>query len=105
MLAAVLWAFTRLQIGASHAGALESGMAAIPVFLLWAFSSWLVILIGAQVAVAHELDGILIHGTSALQPRSVRRAGGGACRSWSRPRGAPVVAGRRLATTRGERDG
>jgi membrane protein len=67
LLAGVLWAFTRLQIGVSRAGALQSGMAAIPVFLLWAFASWLVILIGAAVAVAHELDGILIHGTSALQ--------------------------------------
>ena len=66
MLALVLWAFTRLQIGVSRAGALQSGMAAIPVFLLWAHASWLVILLGAQIAIAHELDGILIHGTSAL---------------------------------------
>jgi len=67
LLAAVLWVFTRLQIGVSHVGALESGMAVVPVFLLWSFSSWLVILIGAQVAVAHELDRVLIHGTRALQ--------------------------------------
>jgi membrane protein len=67
LLAAVLWAFARLQIGASHVGALESGMAAVPVFLLWSFSSWMVILIGAQVAVAHELDGVLVHGARALQ--------------------------------------
>ena len=66
LLAVVLWAFTRLQIGVSRAGAVQSGMAAIPVFLLWAHSSWLVILLGAQIAMAHELDGILIHGTSAL---------------------------------------
>jgi len=66
LLAGVLWAFARLQIGVSRAGALESGMAAIPVFLLWSFSSWVVILIGAQVAVAHELDRILLHGARAL---------------------------------------
>ena len=64
-LAAVLWAFTRLQIGASNVGALESGMAAIPVFLAWSFTSWLVVLIGAQVAVAHEVDSVLIHGARA----------------------------------------
>ena len=62
LLAGVLWAFARLQIGVSRAGALQSGMAAVPVFLLWAFSSWLVVLIGAEGAVAHELDGILLHG-------------------------------------------
>jgi YihY family inner membrane protein len=66
LLGLVLWVFARLQIGVSRAGALQSGMAAIPVFLLWAHSSWLVILLGAQIAIAHELDGILIHGTSAL---------------------------------------
>ena len=101
----VLWVFARLQIGASRAGALQSGMAAIPVFLLWAFSSWLVILIGAQVAVAHELDGILIHGARAwqLEPYDEQVAGvqimvgGGAARAArGRPRrgdqraGAPV---------------
>jgi membrane protein len=64
-LAAVLWAFARLQIGASNVGALESGMAVIPVFLLWSFTSWLVVLIGAQIAVAHELDSVLIHGARA----------------------------------------
>ena len=95
MLAVVLWAFTRLQIGVSRAGALQSGMAAIPVFLLWAHASWLVILLGAQIAIAHELDGILIHGTSALQPRPLRRAGGGAADHGRDHAARPVVAGRR----------
>ena len=66
LLVGVLSAFARLQIGVSRAGALESGMAAIPVFLLWSFSSSVVILIGAQVAVAHELDRVLLHGARAL---------------------------------------
>jgi len=67
LLVGVLWIFAHLQIGVSRAGALQSGMAAVPVFLLWAFFSWLVILIGAEVAVADELDRILIHGTRAWQ--------------------------------------
>jgi membrane protein len=76
-LAGVLWAFARLQIGVSRAGALQSGMAAVPVFLLWAFSSWLVVLIGAEAAVAHELDGILVHGVRAwrLDPYDEQMAG------------------------------
>jgi uncharacterized BrkB/YihY/UPF0761 family membrane protein len=37
-------------------------MAALPVFLLWSFFSWLVILLGAQIAVSHERDAILVHG-------------------------------------------
>jgi membrane protein len=62
LLAAVLWVFASFQIGAARAGALTSGMAALPVFLLWSFFSWLVILLGAQIAVAHERDEVLIHG-------------------------------------------
>jgi membrane protein len=62
LLAAVLWTFASFQIGAARAGALTSGMAALPVFLLWSFFSWLVILLGAQIAVAHERDEILVHG-------------------------------------------
>ena len=52
-------------------------MAAIPVFLLWSFTSWLVVLIGAQIAVAHELDGVLIHGARAwrLDPYEEQVAG------------------------------
>jgi membrane protein len=57
-----LWVFVSFQIGVSRAGALESGMAAVPVFLLWAFSSWWVVLLGAQIAVAHERDTLLVHG-------------------------------------------
>jgi membrane protein len=64
LLAVVLWIFASFQIGAARAGALASGMAAVPVFLLWSFFSWLVILLGAQIAVAHERDQILVHGGS-----------------------------------------
>ena len=67
LLAAVLWIFASFQIGAARAGALASGMAALPVFLLWAFFSWLVILLGAQIAVAHERDEILVHGGPEAQ--------------------------------------
>lgn len=62
LLVAVLWVFASFQIGVSRAGALASGAAALPVFLLWSFFSWIMILLGAQIAVAHERDEILVHG-------------------------------------------
>jgi membrane protein len=105
LLAAVLWAFARLQIGVSRAGALQSGMAAVPVFLLWAHSSWLVILLGAQVAVAHELDAVLTHGTRAwsLGPYEQAMAGvqimGEVARHESARRGASGDAGAASVTT------
>jgi membrane protein len=65
-LTAVLKIFTAFQIGAARAGALASGMAALPVFLLWSFVSWLVVLVGAQIAVAHQQDCILVNGAPDL---------------------------------------
>jgi membrane protein len=64
-LALVLWAFSELQIGVSKVGAVQSGMAAIPVFLLWAFSSWYVVLLGAEIAIGHAVDRVVCHGTAA----------------------------------------
>jgi membrane protein len=64
-LAVVVWGFAWLQIGVAGATALESGFAALPVFLLWVYSSWMVILAGAEVAVAHALDRTLVHGAVA----------------------------------------
>ena len=62
LLTLVLWAFVRFQIGASHASALQSGFAAGPVLLLWIYSSWYVVLIGAEIAIGHGLDRVLVHG-------------------------------------------
>jgi membrane protein len=62
LLTGVLWIFTSFQIGAARTDALASGMAALPVFLLWSFFSWFVVLLGAQIAVAHQRDELLIHG-------------------------------------------
>jgi membrane protein len=66
LLPAVLWVFVEFQIGVARAGRVPSGMAAIPVFLLWAFASWYAVLIGAEVAVGHGLDRVLVHGARAF---------------------------------------
>ena len=41
------------QVGVLRYNALYSGFAAIPLFLLWVFLSWLAVLLGAEVAAAH----------------------------------------------------
>jgi len=61
-LVSVLWAFARFQIGMSRGNSVQFGATAGPVFLLWAFSSWFVVLLGAEIAVAHSVDRVLIHG-------------------------------------------
>jgi membrane protein len=73
----VFWIFATFQIGAAKASALSSGFLAFPVFLLWVFSSWLTFLVGAEIAVAHHADCVLVHGAAAfrLDCAGERRAG------------------------------
>jgi membrane protein len=63
----VFWVFATLQVGASKAGGLSSGFLAIPVFLLWVFSSWYTVLVGAEIVVAHHVDRVLVHGAAAFR--------------------------------------
>jgi membrane protein len=62
----VFWAYANLQIGVSKAGVVGGGFAAFPVFLLWVFSSWYTLLICAEIAVAHHIDVVLVHGARAF---------------------------------------
>jgi membrane protein len=55
-LGVVLAAFAWLQVGAKRAGVIGASMAAVPVLMLWIFSSWLTVLLAAEVAVAHAVD-------------------------------------------------
>jgi DNA-binding IscR family transcriptional regulator len=50
----------------SKASPVGSGFIAFPVFLMWAFSSWYALLIGAEIAVAHYVDNVLVHGARSF---------------------------------------
>lgn len=61
-LAALLWQgalvlHVRLQMGVARYSALYSVLGAIPIFLVWTYVSWLVVLVGARLAAAHQGDG------------------------------------------------
>lgn len=44
----------RFQIGVARTNALYSGFGAFPIFMLWLHLSWVWVLLGAQVAAAHQ---------------------------------------------------
>jgi membrane protein len=72
-LAAIAWylvliAHVRFQIGVARFNALYSSFAAVPIFLAWLHVSWLVILLGAQVAATHQ------NGRSLAQRTRLARA-------------------------------
>ncbi len=73
----VLWVFTVFQIGVAQSDAIGTGFLAFPVFLLWVFSCWYTVLVGAEIAVAHRIDRVLIHGAAAFRLDAVaqREAG------------------------------
>jgi membrane protein len=76
VLLVMTWAFVRFQIGVAHASLVAVGVAALPVFLLWSFAAWYVVLVGAEIAVAHDLDRTLRHGarTWSLSPAAEEAA-------------------------------
>lgn len=70
---ATMWAFAAFQIGVSRRNGVTSGIAAIPVLLLWIHTSWLMVLIGAEVAVGHAVERIVQSGVAVLIPDASAR--------------------------------
>ena len=88
LFALITWAFVRFQIGASHLSSLEFGLAAGPVALLWIFSSWYAVLVGAEIAVGHRMDRMLARGAAVGAPSAVVVSAGAGERDRARPRQA-----------------
>ncbi len=44
------------QIGVARANAIYAGFAAFPIFLVWIYFSWVTVLLGAQLAWAHQYE-------------------------------------------------
>jgi membrane protein len=50
----VQWAYINFQIGVAKYGAIYGSFAALPLFLIWFQTSWLIVLFGAEVSFAHQ---------------------------------------------------
>ncbi|HAL45962.1 MAG: ribonuclease BN [Planctomycetes bacterium GWF2_42_9] len=50
----VQWVYFNFQIGVTKANAVYGSFAAIPLFLIWLQTSWLIVLFGAEVSFAHQ---------------------------------------------------
>jgi membrane protein len=48
------WVYIKFQIGVASYGAVYGSFAALPLFLVWLQTSWLVVLYGAEIAFAHQ---------------------------------------------------
>ena len=50
----VQWAYIKFQVGVSAYGAIYGSFAALPLFLVWLQTSWLVVLLGAEISFAAQ---------------------------------------------------
>ena len=48
------WAYVTFQVGVAKYGAIYGSFAAMPLFLIWMQTSWLVVLFGAEISFAHQ---------------------------------------------------
>jgi membrane protein len=51
---AVQWGYIHFQVGVSKYNAIYGSFAALPLFLAWLQISWIIVLIGAEIAFAHQ---------------------------------------------------
>jgi membrane protein len=55
-----LFLYVRLQLGVAGYNALYAGFGALPIFLVWLYTSWLTLLIGGGVAAGHQNTRLLV---------------------------------------------
>ncbi|MDD5657131.1 MAG: YihY/virulence factor BrkB family protein [Elusimicrobia bacterium] len=64
------WIYVKFQIGATQYGAIYGSFAALPLFMVWLQVSWLIVLLGAEIAFAYQnVD------TYEFEPDSLRVSG------------------------------
>lgn len=76
--AALLWQgalvlHVRSQLGVARYNALYSGLGAVPIFLVWTYVSWMVVLVGAQLAASHQNEHLASQRFRARQADQATR--------------------------------
>jgi membrane protein len=78
VVAAVLFTLTqhlyvRFNVGVTNSNALYGGLAALPLFLAWVYVSWMIVLLGAEIAAGIEKRAELRRARSGEEPSPAAR--------------------------------
>lgn len=65
------WGFIHFQVGVAKYNAIYGTLAALPVFMAWVYTSWVIVLFGVEVVAAHQSRKAFLHD---LQPADLSYA-------------------------------
>ena len=60
------WVYVTFQVGITKYGSIYSGFAALPLFLIWLQTSWLIVLLGAEISFAFQNIGEYEHDSESI---------------------------------------
>jgi membrane protein len=61
------WGYFHFQVGVANYNAIYGTLAAVPIFLVWIYTSWLIVLFGLEVVFAHQHRGHVLPGSGVVQ--------------------------------------
>jgi membrane protein len=67
------WGYFHFQVGVANYNAIYGTLAAVPVFLVWIYTSWIIVLFGLEIVFAHQHRGHGLFGSSSFCLTSTAR--------------------------------
>lgn len=60
------WGYFHFQVGVANYNAIYGTLAAVPIFLVWIYTSWMIVLFGLEIVFAHQHRGHGLPGSSTF---------------------------------------